>query len=195
MSMERTLATTFTTAEALGSGMHRRELYRLRDDGELIELSRGVFRWANAPVPTFPDLLAVSRRVPIAIVCCVSAAAVYDLTDEIPIAVQLAVPRPHRSPRIDYPPTEVFRFTAGKFELGLSSVEAAPGEFVRIYNRERTVADLMRLRNRLGEPLALVALRRYLRGRDARPRDLLVVARELNILGPVRAAMDAVTAE
>ncbi|MFS8101318.1 type IV toxin-antitoxin system AbiEi family antitoxin domain-containing protein [Lentzea alba] len=189
------LGNTFTTAEALGSGVHRRELYSLRDDGSLIELSRGVFRWADAPVPTFPDLLAVSRRVPVAIVCCVSAAAVYDLTDEIPIAVQFAVPRQHRSPRIDHPPTEVFRFTAERFELGLSSVEAAIGEFVRIYNRERTVADLMRLRNRLGEPLALAALRRYLHSRDARPRDLLAVARELNILGPVRTAMDAVTAE
>lgn len=150
--MTGTLANTFTTAEALSRGMHRRELYGLRDDGELIELSRGVFRWANAPLPTFPDLLAVSRRVPIAIVCCVSAAAVYDLTDEIPIAVQFAVPRRHRPPQIDYPPTEVFRFTAEKFELGLSSVEAAPGEVVRIYSRERTVADLMRFRNRLGNP-------------------------------------------
>lgn len=195
MSMASPLANTFTTAEALSSGMHRRELYGLRDDGVLIELSRGVFRRADAPAPTFPDLLAVSRRVPTAIVCCVSAAAVYDLTDEIPIAVQFAVPRSHRSPRIDYPPTEVFRFTAEKFELGLSSAEAAPGEIVRIYNRERTVADLMRLRKRLGEPLALSALRRYLRSREARPRDLLVMARELNILGPVRTAMDAVTAE
>ncbi|MDX3664392.1 hypothetical protein PV646_44500 [Streptomyces sp. ID05-26A] len=193
--MTGTLANTFTTAEALSSGMHRRQLYGLRDDGTLMELSRGVFRWTDAPVPTFPDLLAVSRRVPIAVVCCVSAAAVYDLTDEIPVAVQFAVPRPHRSPRIDYPPTESFRFTAEKFELGVSSVEAAPGEFVRVYTRERTVADLMRLRNRLGEPLALSALRRYLRGRDARPRELLEMARELNILGPVRTAMDAVTAE
>jgi len=193
--MADTLGNTFTTAEALSGGMHRRELYGLRDDGTVIELSRGVFRWANAPAPTFPDLLAVSRRVPIGVVCCVSAAAVYDLTDEIPIAVQFAVPRPHRPPRIDYPPSEVFRFAAERFELGLSSIEAAPGEAVRIYNRERTVADLMRLRKRLGEPLALSALRRYLRSRDARPRDLLAVARELNILGPVRTAMDAVTAE
>lgn len=193
--MAGTLANTFTTAEALSSGMHRRELYGLRDEGALIELSRGVFRRADAPVPTFPDLLAVSRRAPVGSVCCVSAAAVYDLTDEIPIAVQLAVPRPHRPPRIDYPPTEVFRFNAETFKLGLSSVEAAPGEFVRIYNRERTIADLMRLRHRLGEPLALSALRRYLRNRDARPRDLLAVAGKLNILGPIRTAMDAVTAE
>jgi hypothetical protein len=120
----------------------------------------------------------------------VSALAVHDLTDGLPTAVQVAVARTQRPPRIDYPPVEVFRFAAEAVELGLLSVEAAPGEPVRIYSAERTVIDLMRLRRRLGEPLALGALRRYLHRRNARPGDLLSMARSLNILGPVRMAVD-----
>lgn len=118
----------------------------------------------------------------------------YDLTDEIPSAVQIAIPRRQRPPRIDHPPTEVFRFAGATFELGLSSVEAAPGEDVRVYSAERTVVDLMRLRHRLVEPLALGALRRYLRRRTARPGELLSLARALDVLGPVRTAVDVVNA-
>jgi hypothetical protein len=125
----------------------------------------------------------------------VSALAVHDLTDEIPAAVQLAIPRSRRPPQIDHPPTEVFRFAAATFELGLSSVEAAPGEPVRIYNAERTVVDLMRLRHRLGEPLALGALRRYLRRTGTRPGELLILARALDVYGPVRTALDIASAE
>jgi hypothetical protein len=125
----------------------------------------------------------------------VSALVVHDLTDEIPTAVQVAVARTNRPPRIDYPPTEIFRFDADKFELGLSSVEAAPGEPVRLYGAERTVIDMMRPRRRLGEPLALGALRRYLRRRNARPGELLRLARSLNVLGPVRMALDVASAE
>lgn len=187
------LPDTFTTGMAREAGLHFRDLYRLRDAGELLELSRGVFRKADAPAPTLPDLLAVSLRSPLAVVCCVSAAVVHDLTDELPPAVQIAVPRGARPPRIDYPPTEVFRFT--RFELGIGLVEAAPGEDVRVYSPERTVVDLMRLRGRLGEPLALSALRTYLRRRDARPGSVLALAREFGVAGPVRAAVDAVTAE
>jgi hypothetical protein len=146
-------------------------------------------------MPSWPDLLAVGTRVPRGIVCCVSALAVHDLTDEIPGAVQVAIGRAQRPPRIDYPPTEVFRFDDETFELGLSSVDAAPGEPVRIYSAERTVIDLMRLRRRLGEPLALGALRRYLRRRQARPGVLLNMARTLNVLGPVRMALDVASAE
>lgn len=182
--------TTFTTHMARARGLHPRDLYRLRDDGDILELSRGVFRRADAPVASMPDLLAVAYRAPATIVCCLSALAVYHLTDEMSRAVQIAVPRGHRPPRILYPPTDVFRFDAGTFDLGMSSVEAAPGEYVRIYSTERTVVDLMRLRGRLGEPIAYGALRRYLRWLNARPNDLLSLARELDVLGPLRRALD-----
>jgi predicted transcriptional regulator of viral defense system len=195
MVLVRDLPATFTTRMALGLGVHPRDLYAGRDSGVLVELSRGVFRRADAPPASFPDLLAVAFRVPRAVVCCVSAAAVHDLTDQIPVGVQVAVPTRSRSPRIEFPPTQVFRFEERAFELGLSEVEAAPGELVRIYDPPRTVVDLMRLRHRLGEPIAHGALRRYLRRRDARPAVLLEMARELGVYGPVRHAVDVASAE
>jgi hypothetical protein len=46
------MSDTFTTATARGRGLQFRDLYRLRDEGEVIELSRGVFRKADAPAPS-----------------------------------------------------------------------------------------------------------------------------------------------
>jgi predicted transcriptional regulator of viral defense system len=160
----------------------------------IIELSRGVFRHVDAPPASYPDLLAVARRVPRAIVCLLSAAGVHDLTDEIPTTVQVAVPGSSRAPQISFPPTSVLRFEDRTFELGLSSVEAAPGEPVRIYDPPRTVVDLMRLRHRFGEPAALGALHRYLRRRDARPAELLRIGAALGVYGPLRRAVDVASA-
>jgi len=188
------LPETFTTRGARANGVHPRDLYAWRDAGEITELSRGVFRRTDAPQASYPDLLAVSYRAPRAIVCCVSAAAVHDLTDAMPPAVQIAVPTRDRPPRITYPPTETFRFDSSSFELGLSSIDAAPGEPVRMYDPARTVIDLMRLRHRLGEPVAHGALQRYLRRRDAQPAHLLRLATRLDVLGPVRSALDVATA-
>lgn len=185
---------TFTSAMAFSRGMHPRDLYAWRDTGEIVELSRGVFRRADAPLAARPDLLAISYRTPRAIVCCVSAAAVHELTDEQPLRVQVAVPNGTHPPRIDHPPTRVFRFDPQTFELGLTSAEAAPGESVRVYDAARTVVDLMRLRHRLGEPIAHTALNRYMSRPDARPALLLEYARERGVLGPVRGALDVVSA-
>jgi hypothetical protein len=188
------LPDTFTTQTALRAGVHPRDLYGWRDTGEVVEISRGVFRRADAPVATYPDLLAVAYRAPRAIVCAVSAAVVHDLTDELPPSVQIAVPKRSYSPSIDYPPTTVFRFAEETFELGLAEVEVAPGERVRIYDPARTVVDLMRLRHRLGEPVAHGALYRYLRSARPRPALLLEYASQLDVFGPMRLALDVASA-
>jgi hypothetical protein len=67
----------------------------------------------------------------------------------------------------------VFRFEPSTFELGLTRLEAALGEYVRIYDPARTVVDLMRLRHRVGQPTALAPLQRYLRRRNSRSAELL----------------------
>jgi predicted transcriptional regulator of viral defense system len=188
------LPPTFTTATARDAGLHPRVLYAARDAGLILELSHGVFRRADAAPASFPDLLAVAYRNSTAIACLVSAAAAHDLTDEIPAAVQIAVPRTSRPPQISFPPTTVFRFEPSTFELGLTSLEAAPSEYVRIYDPARTVVDLMRLRHRVGEPTALAALHRYLRRRDSRPAELLELAAALRVHGPVLHALDVASA-
>jgi predicted transcriptional regulator of viral defense system len=185
---------TFTSSSAFSRGMHPRDLYAWRDAGEIVELSRGVFRRADAPLAEYPDLLAVSYRAPRAIVCCVSAAAAHALTDEQPVRVQVAVENGTHPPRINHPPTKVFRFDPRTFELGLATIKAAPGEQIRIYEPARTVIDLMRLRHRLGEAIAHTALNRYMIRPDGRPALLLEYARELGVLGPMRRALDVVSA-
>ena len=191
---DESLPATFTTGEARAAGVHPRALYAARDTGAYVELSRGVFRRADAPAATYPDLLAVSRRAPRAVVCLLSAASVHDLTDELPLAVQIAVPRRTWPPKIDHPPVEVFVWDPATFALGIDQVDAAPGEPVRVYSPARTVVDLMRMRRKLGESVAHIALRRYLSRRDARVREVIELARALDVLGPVRAAVDVLQA-
>lgn len=187
------LPPTFSTEVALTHGVHPRDLYAWRDEGSILELSRGVFRRADALPASYLDALAVAHRTPRAIVCCVSAAVVHELTDEMPAATQIAVPKRSHAPQIDYPPVTVFRFEERTFGVGLSSFEAAPDEWVRIYDAARTVVDLMRFRRRLGEPVAHAALHRYLAS-GARPALLLEYAQSLGSLGPMRAALDVASA-
>lgn len=189
------LPSTFTTHTARRLGVHPRDLYAWRDAGEVVELSRGVFRRGDAPLASFPDALAVAYRAPRAIVCCLSAASVHELTDEMVATVQIAVSKASHVPRIDHPPTTVFRFEADTFTLGLAGFDAAPGERVRLYDAARTVVDLMRLRHRFGESIAYGALRRYLRQPGDGPALLMSYAERLGVFGPVRTAIDVATAQ
>lgn len=193
MQAER-LPPTFTTAQALATGIHPRVLYRWRDGGDVVELSRGVFRWADAPAATYPDLLAVAARAPRAVICTVTAAIVHELTDVAPHEVQVAVPAGTHAPRITYPPTVVLRFDPATHGLGRTTVEAAPGEMAPVYDAARTVADLLRLRHRFGHDTAWTALHRYLDRPGASRRDLYEYARRLGVKTLMTTALDVTTA-
>ncbi|HEX2858431.1 MAG TPA: hypothetical protein VHO26_13295 [Propionibacteriaceae bacterium] len=77
----------------------------------------------------------------------------------------------------------------------MSASDAAPDERVRIYDRARTVIDLMRFRRRFGEPIAYAALPRCPSTPGARPTLPLEYARTLGTFGPMRAALDVASAQ
>lgn len=181
LDITRRMGWTVSAAELIGSGARWEDVYRLRDTGALVEISRGIYRLADAPATAHLDLVAVCRRAPNGIICLSSAASYWDLTDEMPGVVHLAVARGRHPPTIAYPPTRVHVFAADTFTLGRIQQQVESGETITISSRERTVADLLRLRSRVGRDLALTALRRYLQSRDAKPGELLTLARQLRI--------------
>src|ERR1700741_755595 len=79
-------------ANAVQAGIHRNTLYAMRDAGVVEQLSRGLYRLADAPPLENPDLVTVARRVPRGVICLISALALHDLTTQIPHEIWLAVP-------------------------------------------------------------------------------------------------------
>lgn len=179
----------FKAGDALEVGIHPRDLYALRDEGFLVELSRGVFRLADAEMNPYLDLVAVSLRSPQGTICLNSALSFWDLTDEVPAEVHLAVPRGAHRPVIDYPPVRVHVFAASTFDPGRERIRLDSGEEISIYSAERSVVDAMRLRSQVGTDVAYEALRRYLRQPGASSGNLLRLARRLRVGGPISEAL------
>ncbi len=193
LGIVRGLGGTITSKEAVGAGLQWRDLYALRNAGFLIEISRGVFRLEEAELTPYLDLIAVYRRCPHGTICLNSALSFWDLTDEVPAEVHLAVPRGSWTPHISYPPTKVHVFNARTFDHGRGLVDVGPEEKVAIYSQERSVVDAMRLRNRVGPDVAYEALRRYLRRPEASPAKLLRLARNLRVGNPMAEALEVLT--
>lgn len=148
------------TTEALRAGIHPRTLYALRDRGEIQQIARGLFRLAELPPMGEPDLLTVAKKVPHAVFCLLTALAFHHLTTQVPHAVEIALPRTARVPRLDHPPIRVFRFSAESLAAGIET-RILDGASVRLYSREKTLADVFKYRNKIGLDVALEALRAY----------------------------------
>jgi predicted transcriptional regulator of viral defense system len=148
------------TREALRLGIHPRVLYALRDSGALEPLGRGLYRLTDLPPLTNPDLVTVALKVPRAVVCLISALAFYELTTQVPHAVDIALSKGDEPPRLGYPPLRVSWFSELAYREGIVT-HVIDGVPVRIYSPEKTIADCFKFRHRVGLDVALEALKSY----------------------------------
>lgn len=178
------------TKEALELGIHPRTLYALRDAGDLERLSRGLYRLADLPPLTHPDLVVVARRFPDAVVCLISALDFHDLTTQIPHVIDVAIEQGASRPALDSPPLRVFHFSAEAWSAGIAH-HALDGVEVPIYGPAKSVADIFKYRHKLGLDVALEALNRYLKRSDFDIGELLHYARICRVESVMRPYLEA----
>jgi predicted transcriptional regulator of viral defense system len=167
------LPTTFTYSYARSAGFSKRRLYRLRDEGVIEQVARGVYRLADAP-PADLELIDIAQRAPDATLCLISALSDHQLTDAIPAVYDLALPRGARRPATGAQ-VHWHAFDSRTFALGRETKPLDDAARIGLYNAERSVVDAFRLRSQVGEDVAYEALRRWLR-RGGRPTALLKMA-------------------
>ncbi|MBN1223176.1 MAG: type IV toxin-antitoxin system AbiEi family antitoxin domain-containing protein [Candidatus Aminicenantes bacterium] len=146
------------TSQAIAEGIHPRSLYSLRKKGRIVPLSRGLYRLADLPDLGNPDLSIVAARVPAAVICLISSLSFYRITNQVPHWVDIAIPRGKRTPRLDFPPLRIFRFSRETYKAGTERHDV-DGIAVRIYAPARTIVDCFKFRNRIGIDIAVEALR------------------------------------
>jgi predicted transcriptional regulator of viral defense system len=148
----------------------------MRDSGLLEQLSRGLYRLAELPPLSNPDLVTVALKVPQAVICLVSALAFHELTTQIPHVVDVALHNRAERPRLDYPPLRISWFSGPAWSEGIEThlIDDIP---VRIYGPEKSVADSFKLRRKIGLDIALEALKLYRRHHNFDVGKLLHYAR------------------
>jgi predicted transcriptional regulator of viral defense system len=179
------------TGEALERGIHRRTLYGLRDDGTLIQVSRGLFQLVDIEIPAQVSLAEVAKKVPNGVVCLISALAFHELTTQTPHYVWLAVERKSRKPKITYPPLRVFYFSGDMFGQGIT-IHEIMNQKVKIYNAPKTVIDCFRWQKAVGLDVAIEAAREYLKRRDSSPAELIHYAKICKVEKIVRPYLQAI---
>lgn len=151
-----------STSTALNLGIAPVTLYGLVGEGILVQEGRGLYRLAGSPLPGHPDLVVLAHRVPKGVVCLISALAFHQLTTQVPHRVYLALPKDTKKPRLEHPPLEVIWLSGRSYTEGVE-LHDLDGTPVRIYNPEKTVADCFRFRNKIGQDIAVEALKDYLK--------------------------------
>lgn len=162
----------------------RHRFDRMLQDGEYERIAPGTFLRAGAVDDTIAAWMAIATKKPEATICLLSAAALHDLTDEIPRSSDIAIPRGSQPATIHYTPITWHRFAPDTFGIGRTEHLLPGGLAIGLYLPERTIIDLFRLRHAWGSDLAIGSLKRWLRGHGNSPGELLALAQDFPTARP-----------
>jgi predicted transcriptional regulator of viral defense system len=179
------------TSDAINAGIHPRTFYNMLQEGIIEKLSRGLYRLVGLPALGNPDLVSVSKRVPNGVICLISALAFYEITNQIPHEIYLAVSRNSQVPQIDYPPVRIFRFSNSAYTEGIE-LEKVDGMLIRMYSPAKTVADCFKYRNKIGLDVAVEGLKRYRETKLFNVDEMMYFAQVCRVARVMRPYLEAV---
>lgn len=166
-------------------GIPRVTLYRLVKRGALERMGRGLYMLTGANVGEFYTLAEAAKRVPHGIICLLSALRFHNLTTQAPFEVWMAIDRTARKPRVDYPPLRIVRFSGEALAFGVQE-QQIDGVAARVTSPAKTVADTFKYRKKIGQDVAIEALKEYRRSRRGSMDELWQAAQVCRVSRVIR---------
>ncbi|SRR6266480_38471 len=165
----------FRAVDMEARGIPRRYLAAMQRRGEVQRVARGLYRLRSAPATELETIAAVSKRIPGAIVCLLTALHIHGIGTQAPRDVWIALDRKARKPQVSGLRVKVVRFSGPMLRYAIKTREVL-GVTVRLTSPARTVVDCFRYRNKIGLDVALEALRDAIRSRKVTAGEIARVA-------------------
>ncbi|MGI6145724.1 MAG: hypothetical protein GX092_06525 [Clostridia bacterium] len=172
------------TSELNEFGLSSRQIKRLLDDEIITKIKRGYYELTDYVVR---EEVIIARLFPQAVIFLESALCHYDYTDRIPLGWQIAVDRYSKTTQysIDYPLIEPYYLEPKFLDIGVDIIEV-DGIEVKIYNRDRTICDVLRYEKKLEKEVFNNAIDRYIVDSKKNLRKLFEYAEIFNIKNKVQ---------
>lgn len=173
------------TSELNTFGLNSRGLRELLEEDKIVKIKKGVYQLAN-DIDT-QDAVIIGKLFPSAIIYLQSALLYYGYTDRIPSTWQMAVDKNSSKSqfKIDYPAVTPFYLKREILEVGVS--EYSIGNIrIKIYDRDRTICDVLRYEKKLDKEIFNKAIQAYIKDDEKNISKLLEYAKVLRVMNKVK---------
>ena len=178
-----------TTAELKDMGYSYYKIGKLEEQGILSRVNRSTYENLTYKGDE-NDFFSAEAFVPYGVICLMSAARYYELTNFLPDAVDVAIERKKKVNTLpEWPEIRIFYFDASRMDLGVTEVRDGDNCF-HIFDIEKTVVDIIYYRNKIGIEETSEVLRNYLKRRERQIDRLYAYAKLLRCEKIVRTYLE-----
>lgn len=167
-----------TTAEFKAMGYSYYKIRQLERKGLLKKVNRCTYENLSYRGEE-NDFYSAEAFVPNGVICLMSAARYYNLTNYLPDAVDVAIERKKKVSTLpEWPEIRIFYFAPVRMDMGVTEVRE-DGNLFHIFDIEKTVIDVIYYRNKVGIEETAEVLKNYLRRNNRQIDRLYAYAKEL----------------
>jgi len=136
------------------------------------------------------DFYSAEAFAPEGVICLMSAARYYELTNYLPDAIDVAIERRKKVNTLPaWPKIHLYYFEEYRMNMGVVEVKRGENRF-HIFNIEKTVVDIIYYRNKIGIEETSEILKNYLKRQDRNIDRLYEYAKKLHCEKIVRTYME-----
>ena len=178
-----------TTAELKDMGYSYYKIGKLEEQGILSRVNRSTYENLTYKGDE-NDFFSAEAFVPNGVICLMSAARYYELTNFLPDAVDVAIERKKKVNTLpEWPEIRIFYFDTSRMNIGVTEVRDGDNCF-HIFDIEKTVVDIIYYRNKIGIEETSEVLRNYLKRWDRQIDRLYAYAKRLRCEKIVRTYLE-----
>ena len=172
------------TRDIIQKGIHHLHLRELQEDGTIIKVKHGLFSLTENS--HYSSLFESQLLIPDVIICLGTALSFYNFTTWDPPETHIAIPKSRKVTLPEYPPVKLFYFSGEFYKMGIITEKLETDKTIKIYDREKTICDVIRYRNKIGIDIMKEALGEYIKSRDKNLNKLNSYAKNLKISSVLR---------
>lgn len=174
-----------STAELTASSLYYADIKFLMDKGLIEKVKRGYYHWVEDFGES--EIVMIDRLFPDAVLCMETALFYYKYSDRNPAEWNLAIDKnvSRQRTKIDYPFIKAYRVEPALVTLGETTGKIDSVD-VRIYDRDRTLCDVLRNMNKMDKEIFNKAIQGYIKDSKKSIPNLMEYAEVLRVQKRVR---------
>ena len=169
-----------TTAQLSAVKLYYRDIQRMLNEGLIEKLKRGYYHWIESYRKD--EIVIINRLFPDGVLCMDTALFYYKYSDRTPAEWHITIDKntSRQRTQVEHPLIKAYRVESELLTLGEANGEI-DSQKVRIYDRDRTICDVLRNMNKMDKEIFNKAIQGYVKDPKKNIPNLMQYAKALRV--------------
>ena len=160
----------FKTKMIVNAGIRKEKIKEMLDNGIIERIGHGFYSLSREDIDEYYEF---QQRCPKGVFSYGTSAYFWNLSERVPNVLSCTVPRGYNTSRLNVP--------MKVYNIGITEIVSPQGATIQVYDRERTICDLIRDRKNVDMQLYSNALNVYFKSKEKSIRRLVKYGKAFNI--------------